>query len=306
MVRTIIDRWKQLGLHPEKERINILALSGGGARGLAHVGVIKAMERYGWYPDLVTGTSMGSLIGALYALEGNAGGLEKRVVAITKSDWFKDFSLDRLVKKREGIGGLVEDFANNFKRVVMVATKGKWDRPLALLPSNFLLDVMEEIFADARFEDVKVPFVAVATDLYSGEDVELTSGLLKPAIAGSCSIPGVFTPVPLDEKLLVDGSITRNIPIPENVEKEKCHVIAIDVLPPREFRGQLRNPLDVMYRTEEILENHINEQFLARADEVISPPVREVHLADFGRLEELIDAGEKAAVKHFEKKNRQR
>lgn len=151
-----------------------LALSGGAARGLAHIGVIKAIENEGIPISFVAGTSVGSLIGALFA----AG-----------VGWQEMAELARKLKWRD---------------LVSVSLSG-----LGLARTDKLQKIIDRLLGGKRFEDLAIPFAAVAVDIASGEKVILKTGSVAEAVQASCSIPGIFEPVPLNGHLLVDGGGTR-------------------------------------------------------------------------------------------------
>jgi NTE family protein len=174
-------------------------------------------------------------------------------------------------------------------------------RRVSLVDPEFMREVMASLFRDATFADLKIPFVAVATDLYSGEDVALTEGPLAAAVQASASIPGVFPPVSIDEMLLVDGYITRNVPVPEPGEPPlRSDVIAVDVQRGLESQGPWDNGIEVVARAEWIMQLQLNRFYLEQADLVLVPDVRDVHWADFRRIDQLIEAGRIAAQEKVE------
>jgi len=275
------------------DRGDILALSGGGARGLAHIGVLQEIDTLGLKPDMITGTSMGAIIGALYCLEGNSDKIKDTLLAITESKEFKRLGLDELVKSSKGGSRSFDEWSSHLRRVMMLT---KMMHLPAVMEQNLLTDTVEKIFGDATFEDLKIPFIAMATDLISGENIPFSSGPLAPAISASASIPGVFPPVQINGKLLVDGCVTMNVPIPE-AESQNHKVIAVDVLRPLHHVGPYNHGIDILTRSDWITQEHLNRFYLERADLVIQPQVRHVHWADFGKLEDLVDAGKIAVSK---------
>jgi NTE family protein len=182
---------------PPESHIKVaLVLGGGGTKGLAHVGVLKELEQAGIYPDLIVGCSSGAVIGALYADEPHVKRLEKLLMGLKRSD-LMDFSI----------------FASKFGVI-----KG-------LLFKTFL----EQNLKAKKFKDLQIPFVAVATDLKTGELVEFGAGELIPPIMASSAVPGLFNPIFYKGRYLVDGGVVD--PIPVRVAKQyRAHVIiAVDV-----------------------------------------------------------------------------
>jgi NTE family protein len=169
-------------------------------------------------------------------------------------------------------------------------------RKMSIVDGGFMKEIMSRVFGNATFADLKIPFAAVATDLYSGEDVALTEGSLADAVQASASIPGVFPPVWWQGMLLVDGYITKNVPVPEPGEPpNKADVLAVDVQRGLQSNGPWENGIEVVARAEWIMQIQLNQYYLEQADLVIVPDVRHVHWADFGRIDQLIEAGRAAA-----------
>ncbi len=293
---------KWLHDHFGQEKGKVLALGGGGARGIAHVGIIQVLEENNWKPDLVTGTSMGAVIGALYAMHGNAGKVEEHIHDIAAGEEFKKFDFEKIVRPKQGGSRGGQDFTNHVKHILLLT---RLERKQAILSSQLMNRILDQIFGELTFDNLQIPFVAIATDLISGEDIEIREGLVAEAVAASSSIPGVFTPVKKNGMLLVDGCVTKNIPVPDPEDSERFYVVAVDVLPHLFEEGPFHHALDILNRADRITRHHLNQTYLAMADEVIVPDVRHVHWADFSRIDELIQVGRVAAEKHLEnsKKN---
>ncbi|MFO7914609.1 MAG: patatin-like phospholipase family protein [Candidatus Krumholzibacteriales bacterium] len=279
-------------------KVRILSLGGGGVRGFSHAGVIKVLEKRGWYPDLITGTSMGSIIGALYATWADAGKLEDIIYEHTGSEWFRELGADQLEGLRSDSGN-IDSIGRYIKYLIKQKFRKKERHPLSIFPPDFLIDIMKKVFGQSTFYDLKIPFIAVATDLKSGRNVELHSGPLSRAVAASSSIPGIFCPVEFDDMLLVDGSVTRNIPVPDSAPSGNYEIIAVDVQPTLEMKAPLKNPFDVIYRVDDITTHHLTRLYLDRVDVVIEPAVRNIKWDDFSNIGKLIEAGEEAAREHF-------
>jgi len=265
---------------------------------MAHIGVLEHLNHLSLMPELVTGTSMGALVGAWYCLHGSSDGLATMAHELFESDLFEKLDLDELKDDEEGAYDSFEEFSRKTK---VLFTLSKMVRRISLVESGFMEQVMDSLFGAATFDDLKIPFVAVATDLYSGEDVALTQGRIATAIQASASIPGVFPPVPLDGKLLVDGYITKNIPVPEPGEPpNKADVIVVDVQRALGSTGPWETGVEVVARAEWIMQIQLNRYYLEQANLVLVPDVRHVHWADFGRIDQLIEAGRMSAVEQEE------
>jgi len=272
----------------------VLALSGGGARGLAHIGVLQEFDRLGLKPDLVTGTSIGAIVGAMYCLHGSAAKLEEITRKTIESEHFKDFDIDEMLNDDEDDEpDSIEQFGARLRRAY---TLTKMVRKQSMIEPGVMEAVMGDMFGDATFEDCKIPFAAVATDLISGEDITLREGSLATAVQASASIPGVFAPVEYDGMLLVDGYVTRNVPIPEPDEPEvDASIIVVDVTRDLYFEGPYKRGIDILSRTDWIMQIHLNRFYLEKADLVIVPDVRSIHWAEFKKMQPLIEAGRYAA-----------
>lgn len=282
----------------KRKKMQILALGGGGARGLAHVGVIKVLEENNWYPDLITGTSIGSIVGALYAMIGNSAELESEVTRIIQSEWFKSLDIQRITKFTE------HDAKADLLWTIVKNIVTKWrhksdEQSFSLLPHNFLPEIMRKIFDGVTFADLKIPFIAVATDIYSGKTVELRSGSVANAVAASSSIPGIFSPIIYKGMYLVDGFVTKNIPIPSKPVKAEKVIIAVDVQSEVGDFVPLKDPFDVIWRVEILTQRQLNKFYLDQADIVITPDMRDIHWNDFSLVEKCIRTGEYAARRYF-------
>ncbi len=218
-----------------------LVLSGGGARGLAHIGVIKELERLGVPPpSLVAGTSMGAIIGALYANGWNAARLESYARNFdirdhTENPAFKlpDFAPLRILRAGSAMSGLLGS--------------------LALDTGTKASEELGRLLGELQIEDLPIPFACVATDLLSGKRVVLDSGPAVMAIRASMSFPGLFTPVRMDNMLLVDGGVTDNMPVDIAVERGFDHILACDVSRfKQEKASSFRTGLSVLIRSYDI------------------------------------------------------
>ena len=262
---------------------------------MAHIGVLQHLDDLSLKPELVTGTSMGALVGAWYCLNGSSDGLATMVHELFESELFEKLDLNELMGDEEGTHDSFEEFSRKTK---VLFTLSKMVRRISVVEPGFMEQVMDRLYGDAVFDDLQIPFVAVATDLYSGEDVALTEGRIATAVQASASIPGVFPPVSLDGMLMVDGYVTKNVPVPEPGEPpNRADVIVVDVQRSLESNGPWETGIEVVARAEWITQIQLNHYYLEQADLVLVPDVRDVHWADFERIDQLIEAGRLSAEK---------
>jgi NTE family protein len=242
-----------------------LVLGGGAARGFAHIGVIRALEQEKIPIDMIVGTSVGSLIGAIYASDMNSFELEWTAFALEKDSIF-DYGI---MNAFSGMG-----LANGAKLEEFVRTK----------------------IATPNIEDLKLPFVAVATDLNRGTRVVLDRGSVAKAVHASSAVPGVFNPVEHQGRLLVDGGVMDNIPIAVAREKGADIVIAVDISE-NLANFNITNLVDVMLQAVNIMFNENVRYKKKEADVLITPHVGSVAMLDFTQKKRCMQAGIEATQK---------
>ena len=242
-----------------------LVLGGGAARGFAHIGVIRALEQEKIPVDLVVGTSVGSLIGALYAHDRNSFELEWTAFALEKDDIF-DY-------------GLLNAFTG------MGAAKG--EKLEAFIKTKVSI---------ANIEDLKIPFAAVATDLNRGTRVILDSGSVGRAVRASSAIPGVFQPVEHQSKTLVDGGLIDNVPVSVAREKGADIVIAVDI-GKQVSNFNIVDIIDVMLQSITIMSAENAKFKKQEADVLIEPKIGDVGMLDFTQKKRCMQAGIEATQK---------
>jgi NTE family protein len=240
-----------------------LVLGGGAARGFAHVGVLQVLEEAGIPVELIVGTSVGSLVGAIYADGKDSRQLARIAVALDRGDFF-DFSAGRAVF---GVG---------------------------LAKGEKLARFVEQNVSHRRIEELPIPFAAVATDLDTGERVVLADGSVVEAVRASCAIPGVFEPVHARGRLLVDGGVVANLPVGVARDLGADVVIAVDVSAVA-GRAEPDNFMDVLFRALNILVHRDTSEAARLADVVIVPAIGELELLDFDEKDRARQAGAAAA-----------
>ena len=268
-----------------------LALGGGGARGLAHIGVLKVLEANKIPIDVIAGTSIGAMAGAVYALHLRASVLEERVQNFVQSPVFQQSGLTRFKKKKaeENFFGQVAKYVK--ERIVINLAHS---RP-SLVGGWRISRAVEFLIDDKNFEHCQIPFACVATDLISGKEIIFRKGNLRQAVAASISIPGFLPPVRGNDRQLVDGAVVAPIPIHACKRLGADIIIAVDVSQPIANSATFENVVDVIFRSNSILSYHYKEMLLDYADVVIRPNVGEAHWSEFQNMKPLVDAGVSAA-----------
>lgn len=275
-----------------------LALSGGGARGGAHVGVLKALEELGVQVDYIAGTSMGAIIGGLYASGYDADEIEKVLI---ETDWNWALSDSPARKDRTMRKKLLE---SQFLIPYRVGFNGgKIELPLGAIEGQHLDQIFQELFLRVigthDFDQLPIPFRAVATDLVSGEPVALSSGSLPNSVRASMSIPGVFAPVRIDGRLLVDGGMANNLPVDVVRAMGADIVIAVDISTPLLTEEQLTSVLSVTEQiTGFLTRRNAEEQIrsLGPQDILIVPDLADFSSSDFSEAFEIVPLGYEATL----------
>ena len=274
-----------------------LVLSGGAARGLAHVGVLKALEEQGIRVDAIAGTSMGAVIGGLYASGYKIDELEKLALDI---DWQEALSDD---PPREDIPFRRKQDDRDFlvRQKLSFRDDGSLGLPLGVIQGQNLSLLLESLLAhssDIRdFDKLPIPFRAVATDIVNGDKVVFRKGHLPQVIRASMSIPAVFAPVEINGQLLVDGGMVDNIPVDVAREMGVDRVIVVDIGTPLRPRKQLTTVFDILNQSTTLMTRSNSEVQLASLtpdDILIQPALSSIGATDFGRSQDIISAGYRA------------
>ncbi|HUX73653.1 MAG TPA: patatin-like phospholipase family protein [Steroidobacteraceae bacterium] len=274
-----------------------LVLSGGGARGLAHVGVLKVLEELRVPIDCIAGTSMGAIVGGLYASGMSAAQIE---AAVRTVDWQESFR-DRLPRRELAFRRKQDD--RNFLVPLPIGLKhGRFLFPTGLIQGQKLQATLRRMtlrYDDTgSFDDLPTPFRAVATDLETGKTVILDRGDLALAMRASMSAPGVFAPVEEHGRLLVDGGLTDNLPVDVARAMGADVLIVVDVTFALQPRQRLTSALAISNQTLAILVRRNAEQqkaTLGPRDVLIEPDLGGTGSADFSVAAQMIERGEQAA-----------
>ena len=278
-----------------------LVLGGGGAKGAAHIGVLRVLDELHIPVDCVAGTSMGALVGGTFASGVPAEELERATSAI---DWSSTLGKEGL-RDRTPIERKLE--GTTYTNQLELGLKdGSVVLPGGLLKTQDIEDVIRSLINDARFQrdfdHLPIPFRAVATDMVSGQMVVLGSGDLSVAMRASMSIPGAFSPVVIGEQVLSDGGMVRNLPV--DIARELCAevVIAVWLTTPEPKAEDLKSALSLVSRSMDVMieaNERAQIQTLTPDDVGIQVPMGDIGTGDFQRVAEAIVLGRAAAEAHI-------
>jgi NTE family protein len=266
-----------------------LALGGGAARAFSHIGVLDGLNRHGIPIDIVTGTSMGAIIGAMYATLPDVAAIKSRFAEYLESEEFDESGFNffkELDSHDEGILAEMGRFARRGVFNALMVTK------TALVNDKTARGSYSYLINDQNVEQTRIPFAAVALDLRSGESVVLNQGRLRDVIAASCAMPGVLNPVEIDGRLLVDGGWVETVPIRAARQLGADFVIAVNVSDARRSFEEPRNALDVIARADSLARDALTVEQIKEADIVLSPRNGVSHWADFSTSLHAIRRGE--------------
>lgn len=284
------------------EKIKIgLALGGGGARGLAHIGVLKALEEERIPIGAIAGTSMGAIIGGAYAQYPDS----KRLTSIVhdlidkfnlRSGWMeflcRDFEKNE--NRKESLLKEISYFVR--KRFMYLVGVSR----ISLESKEKLMDPLRVALNDEPIEQAKIPFAAVAVDLLSGMEVAIRKGSMIDAVYASSSIEGIFPPLRLNNQLLSDGGVTSLVPVDAARKLQANFIIGVNIpeMPKRENR--LGSGIEIILRADSLTRGKLSNLVLETADMVITPEVRTIHWANFGKVDECIQKGYQATKRKID------
>ncbi len=243
---------------PDRPRIG-LALSGGTAKSIAHIGVLRAFEEAGMRPDVLTGTSGGSLIAVVYASGVSTSELETMAQEV------------------------------NWRRLARVRIPR-----LGLFSNQGIADLVRDTVGDLRFEDLQIPTHVVTTDLLSGDKAVFSSGPVAPAVQASCSIPQIFSPVEIDGGLYADGGFVEYLPVETLLETGVRWSVGVHLGAFADFSDRPRHLLEIIMRTIGIVAIRNAGTSAELADVVIRPDMRGFASFDLKRADELVARGYEA------------
>jgi NTE family protein len=270
-----------------------LALGGGAARGIAHIGVIEVLERQGVPFHMVSGTSMGAIVGAVYLMEGSTSRLINRMYDFVESEAFKEADFEDLRERKddeddswfESMTGMIK---RGYKYSLSVTRQ-------SVISKEIFSGIINELVPDIRIEDLPSPFSAVSLDVVSGKEYIWSKGSLRNALWATSAIPGFFPPLEIDGMVLVDGAWTNSVPVHPCSDLGATKVIAVDISREVEELAEYKRGISLMMRSALVASRYLRQLQLKEADVVIRPDVGNIHWADFSNLEEVIQKGRDSA-----------
>ncbi|MGN6492610.1 MAG: patatin-like phospholipase family protein [Agriterribacter sp.] len=274
-----------------------LVLSGGGARGMAHIGVLKAMEEAGLRPDYITGTSMGSIIGGLYSIGYSADELEKIISTVHWDEILGNrISWDKVaIEEKPWYGRYLIELPA--KRPFQPSLPGGMIEGEKL--QELLSDLTRRVHNIEEFSQFPIPFACVATDIATGTPVVLRKGDIAASIRASMAIPAVFTPVVINDTLLVDGGLVRNFPVQEVIDMGADIVIGVFVSTDLLKKDRLNNLLLILLQSSFVLSSEDSERQKKKADYYIQPDLEGFSSASFDASNDIIQRGIESGKAYF-------
>lgn len=277
-----------------------LVLSGGGAKGFAHIGVIKVLEKAGVKIDYIGGTSVGSVIGALYASGYNA----KQLDSIFKDTDFNNLITDYIPRSSKNFYEKRNDELYAFSLPV---NNFKVGIPLSLSKGMFNFNLINRLTKHVKeihdFNKLPIPFLCMATDIETGQQVVLDKGHLSKALIASSAFPSIFAPVELDGKLLVDGGVSNNFPVDEIRKLGAEIIIGVDVQDDIKDRNSLNDATKILVQINNLQMIEKMKANKAGTDIYIKPEVNQYGIISFDAIEDIINKGEAAANAQIDKIN---
>lgn len=269
-----------------------LVLSGGGAKGFAHIGALKVIEEAGVRVDYIGGTSMGAIIGALYA----AGYSATQLDSIFRQTDFRTLIQDNL--PRSALTFYEKQESEKYV-LTLPFDKFKLGLPSSISKGqnvfNFLSRLTAHVNDVSDFSKLPIPFFCIATNMETGKEVILDHGYLPQAVSASAALPSLFSPVVIDDEVLIDGGVVNNYPIDEVRAKGMDIIIGVDVQESLKTRNEIRSAVDILlqinnYRT---IKDMVNKR--EKTDIYIQPDIKDFSVVSFDVGERIIKSGEEAA-----------
>ena len=290
-----IDLSKKVNFSEQRPKI-ALVLSGGGAKGAAHIGVLKVLEKYQVPIDIIVGTSVGSIVGGMYSVGYSPDEIEKTVLNLKFNSLLTN-SKDRNLKNIE------EKIENDKYPFTMSIDKNlKLSFPMGILNGENIYLQLKDIFSRAEniknFNELPIEYRAITTDLQTGKEVILSDGDLAIATFKSMAIPSFLEPIKDENKFYVDGGVVNNFPIDVALSLGADIIIAVDITAETSKINEKSNLVTILDKLATYNGNRKTETHKKLADLLIVPDVKDHDTIDFGNLNELVVAGEDAAKKY--------
>ncbi|HON62738.1 MAG TPA: patatin-like phospholipase family protein [Deltaproteobacteria bacterium] len=270
-----------------------IALGGGGVRGLANIGAIRALSDAGIIPDVIAGTSMGAIVGAMFADTLDIAGTQEIICGTLSSEEFR--------KKARRLSTSSDSEKGFFDQIYGTAKKGYFFYRFlfmkSMIPPEAFFTGMDGFIPDKDFSELRRPFACMALDIVSGYPEILRSGSVRQAVQASSSVPGMLPPVQIGASRYVDGGWAERVPVSAARFLGADFVLGIDVsrdIAPLESEEQIKNSMDVLFRADDIARALMNTLRVREADFVVYPEVGDAKWSDFDNIDEYISAGYRA------------
>jgi len=274
-----------------------LVLSGGGAKGTAHIGVLKVLEQHNIPVDYVVGTSIGAYVGGMYALGYEADEIEHIMLGLSWSDGYSDFI------PRESLSYVNKQHRDRYNLSIRLGySDGEFKVPHGLLLGQSAYQILQQstdtVSSFASFDDLAIPYRAVASDIATAQMVVLDSGSINQAMKASAAVPGIVAAVEINGKMLVDGGITNNMPIDVVKKMGADIVIAVDIGSPLAGQSELTSTVSVLNQLSTILTNNTSltqKALLSDKDILLRPAIDDLSTTDWSVMPQALSLGEKEA-----------
>ncbi len=272
-----------------------LVLGGGSARGLAHIGVIKVLEKYDIDYDMIVGTSMGAFIGAMYLQRENIDIVEQLAKDIINRQFARIVGFEK--KKKNNKLKIVNEFLDSFNKLLKYA---KLIKSEGYLEQKHIDILMNQVLLDIPVSDMRLPFSTVAVDLIEAKPHVFLYENSKVAVKSSIAIPGAISPVTFENMILVDGGVSSIVPVREARSLGAKRIVAIDVSRRGDKKNSFENAVDVMFRVDAVRGELLKRYQLAEADKVIALDHNEIKSNEYSSIEKLVSLGEQIAEEHID------
>jgi NTE family protein len=271
-----------------------LALSGGGVRGLAHIGALKVLKENNVPIELVVGTSMGAIVGAAFCLYGDIETAQEKIGKLLESQHLKRLEVFLAETEIEEKKLMIEELFEFIKEMYLWNIKKIKGYLADIRPIAELIESL--IPKDIEFKDLKIPFACTAVDLISGEDLLLNKGEVARCVLASCAIPGVFPPVYIEGRQLIDGGILSLLPSRQVRCLGADFVLGVNAEAFR-MKFNIASGIEAVFQADQIRAQRLNQLDLAYCDFAIRPRVEKISWSEFSKGQQCILMGQEAALR---------
>ena len=274
-----------------------LVLTGGGAKGFAHIGVLKVLENAGVKIDYIGGTSMGAVVGGLYSTGYSA----MQIDSIFHNTNFDELLKDYIPRSSKSF---YEKHNDELYAISLPFNKFNLGVPIALSKGMYNYNLLTKLTHSVRhirdFNKLPIPFLCIATDIETGEQLILNKGYLPQALLASSAFPTLFSPLEIDGKMLIDGGVTNNYPIDEVKKMGADIIIGVDVQDGLKGRNSLKEATKILVQISNLQMIEGMKEKIKKTDIYIKPDIKDYTVISFDKGKEIIQKGEDAALKVFD------